>query len=364
VGHLRKHLKTVALLLLTSIVLWRLWRGMSWTEVRHSFNQANGFLLASAIVVSSATNLLRAFRWHALFSRFLRPTVSEAFAATNIGLEASFVFGAAVGEVTRPLALTLLSRRVRPAVSFLTIVVERVFDLSVLFILFGLSLLWLHRLTGHSAARAQASVAGIMLLAVPFLGVGFLVLLKRRFTDSSNRIAEGLAGWRLAPGRTRRAAAHVLQQLASALSLLSGEHQLTVVTLWTIAQWLSVILTNWLILRAFGLPFGLRETILVMCFGLVGSLVPTPGGAAGAFHAAISGGLVLLGVTLERAAAISIAAHLTGFIPALVFGSYYLLSGSVSLGQLRHEMSVTDDLNESGGHPIEVQLERRITLGK
>lgn len=252
----------------------------------------------------------------------------------------------------------------RPAAAFLTIVVERVCDLSVLFILFGLSLLWLHRLTGHSAERAQASVAGVILLAVPLLGVGFLVLFNRRFTDPSSRIIERLAGWRMAPNRARRAASHLLQQLASAFSLLSNERQLTVITLWTAAQWVSVILTNWLVLRAFGLPFGVRETILVMCCGLVGSLVPTPGGAAGAFHAAISGGLVLLGVTLERAAAISIAAHLAGFIPALTFGSYYLLSGSVNLAQLRHEMSVADDLSEPGRFPIEVPTGAPITLGK
>jgi len=35
--------------------------------------------------------------------------------------------------------------------------------------------------------------------------------------------------------------------------------------------------------------FGFKETVLVMCFGLAGSFVPTPGGAAGAFHAALSG---------------------------------------------------------------------------
>jgi uncharacterized membrane protein YbhN (UPF0104 family) len=124
-----------------------------------------------------------------------------------------------------------------------------------------------------------------------------------------------------------------------ALSVLTNAREFLVVTLWTIVQWLSVILTNWLVLRAFGLPFGFKETVLVMCFGLAGSFVPTPGGAAGAFHAAISGGLVLLGVALEKAAAISIAAHLVGFIPALLFGSYFLLRRSVNLTQLQRDMS-------------------------
>jgi len=125
-----------------------------------------------------------------------------------------------------------------------------------------------------------------------------------------------------------------------ALSVLTNAQELIAVTLWTIAQWLSVIITNWLILRAFGLPFGFKETILMMSFGLVGSLVPTPGGAAGAFHAAVSGGLILLGVTLEKAAAISIAAHLAGFIPALVLGSYYLLRRGLNLAQLQREIAV------------------------
>jgi uncharacterized membrane protein YbhN (UPF0104 family) len=115
------------------------------------------------------------------------------------------------------------------------------------------------------------------------------------------------------------------------------------VTLWTAVQWVSVILANWLILRAFGLRFGIKETVLVMCFGLAGSFVPTPGGAAGAFHAAISGGLVLMGVALEKAAAISITAHLVGFVPALVLGSYFLLRRGVNLTQLHREMSAVAD---------------------
>ena len=80
-----------------------------------------------------------------------------------------------------------------------------------------------------------------------------------------------------------------------------------------------------------------------MCFGLAGSFVPTPGGAAGAFHAALSGGLILLGVDLEKAAAISIAAHLVGFIPALVFGSYYLFRCGVDLTQLQREVSAVGE---------------------
>jgi uncharacterized protein (TIRG00374 family) len=336
---LRKHLKTVTLLVLTACILWRLWRGLNWTEVRYSFSQANALLLAAAIAVSCATNLLRAFRWRALLSPLVSAGIREVFAATNIGIGASFLFGGAVGELIRPLALPFLSPHVRPAASFSTVVVERVCDLSVLFILFGLNLLWLPALAGQRMESAHIREIGIILLTLPALGLGALLLPRGRFVSTSSRRGERLVAWRLAPNRALRAASRFHQQLTGAFRVLSSKRELIVVTLFTVGQWLTVLLANWLILLAFGLPFGLKQSLLVMCCGLVGSTVPTPGGAAGAFHAAISGGLIFLGVTLGQAAAISITAHLVGFVPALAFGSYYLLHGGVNLTQLQQEMS-------------------------
>jgi uncharacterized protein (TIRG00374 family) len=338
--HWGKQLKIAALLLISAVVLWRLWRGLSWTEMRHSFAQANSLLLVSAIGVSSATNLLRSFRWRVLLSPSGWVGIHDVFAATNIGIGGSFLFGNAVGELLRPVVLPLLSPQVRRTTAFLTIIVERVFDLSVLCMLFGLSLLWFPSIGSQTFRIVHLNILGAVLLALPGLAVVTLVYLRRKFI---NRPVRETGERRVSSGRLRRAAAHFLQQLMRGLSILTSTRELVVVTLWTAVQWLSVVFTNWLVLRAFGLPFGVKETVLVMCFGLAGSFVPTPGGAAGAFHAALSGGLILLGVDLEKAAAISIAAHLVGFIPALVFGSYYLLRCGLDLTQLQREVAAVGE---------------------
>lgn len=81
--------------------------------------------------------------------------------------------------------------------------------------------------------------------------------------------------------------------------------------------------------------FGLTETVFVMGWALVGSLVPTPGGAAGAFHAATAAALIFLGVVRETAAAVAIVMHLIDFSPALIFGLFYILRGDISLSRLR-----------------------------
>ena len=99
--------------------------------------------------------------------------------------------------------------------------------------------------------------------------------------------------------------------------------------------WLAIAFANLLIIRAFGLHFGLTETIFVLGWSLAGSLVPTPGGAAGAFHAATAAGLLFLGVEREMAAAIAIAMHIIDFGPAVLFGFVYLIRGDLNFSKLR-----------------------------
>jgi uncharacterized membrane protein YbhN (UPF0104 family) len=140
----------------------------------------------------------------------------------------------------------------------------------------------------------------------------------------------------------------ILEQLASALRVLVDARELAVTVGWTATVWISIAAAQLLVFRAFGLPFGVTQTIFVLGWSLVGSLVPTPGGAAGAFHAATAAGLISLGVQRETAAAISIVLHIVDFGPALVFGIYYIVRGDINLSRLRAKTS-----SESVEHAVE-----------
>ena len=300
-------------------------------------------MLAAAFAVSCTTNLIRSLRWRALLAPLAPATVQEVFAATNIGLGATFLVGTALGEMIRPLSLSLLSSRVTRSASFLTIVGERICDVCVLLVLFGLSLLWLPLYSSRLLQSTHAGEIGLILLMLPVLAVAALLFLNNWSRNASQRLIERTSNWRLISSPVRRTASRLLHQLLKALTLLANARTLSTVIAWTIVQWLSVILTTWLTLHAFGMPFGLKETILIMSCGLVGSLVPTPAGAAGAFHAAISSGLIFLGATLDQAAAISIVSHLLGYVPALMFGSYYLVRWDVNIRQLQQQVSAATD---------------------
>jgi len=119
------------------------------------------------------------------------------------------------------------------------------------------------------------------------------------------------------------------------LSVLSDRRRLAISIGWSLLLWFSVAVGNLLVCRAFGLQFGMSQVLFVLGWSMVGSAVPTPGGAAGAFHAATAAALILLGVVREQAAAIAIVLHLVDFGPAALFGLFYFLRGDINVARLR-----------------------------
>jgi uncharacterized protein (TIRG00374 family) len=343
---LRKYLKFIVLLLLATLILWWFGRGLNWTEVGHSLSRADWRLLAIATAIVCVSYTLRAFRWRALLSPLTKASLREVFVATTVGFGAVFVFGRA-GEVVRPVVLPLRDRRVRPAASFVTIMIERLCDSMAIVVMFALNLIWFSAPVGREADFAHVREIGLILLVVTILGVLGLAWFERRSRRAIHWLDVRLKRWRFVPARLAHAVTSTLEQLAKALLILADARELAVVTGWTTAVWGTIAIGDLLVLRAFGLNVGLPETIFVMGFAIIGSLAPTPGGAAGAFHAATAYGLLFLGVaTLEQAAAVSIVIHLVAYAPALFIGLYYFLRGDINITRLR-ELTSTEAIEHA-----------------
>jgi uncharacterized protein (TIRG00374 family) len=334
----RKYVEFGALSLLAVAILWWFGRNLNWSEVRLAVGRANGYLLGLAVLVVSLSFLLRAVRWGALLAPLCPARLRDLFIATTVGFGAVFIFGR-TGEVVRPVVLPMRDAGIRPSASFVTIMVERIYDLLAVVVLFAANLLWLKPPPNLAIEFGRVRIAGIVLLILMLSTVFALTQFRKRSQGAITLITRKLEERRFVPARLRRAIVSVVEQLASALRVLVNARELAVTMGWTALVWLTIAFGNLLVFRAFGLSFGITETIFVMGWALVGSLVPTPGGAAGAFHAATAAGLIFLGVTRDKAAAVSIVMHLVDFGPALFFGLYYLLRGDISLARLRSRTS-------------------------
>ena len=268
----------------------------------------------------------------------LRPIVTarlpDLFAATTIGFGAVFLIGR-TGEVVRPLVLPMRDPRVRPSASFVTIGVERLYDMIAVVVMFAVNLLWFRPTTSLGNQFQRVRIVGSVLLIGAIALVAALTWYRKNSVGVISFLRRLLERWTFIPTRLAQMVIGILEHLAQALRVLVNFRELAETVGWTILLWLGVSVANVFVIRAFGLPFGLTETIFVLGWSLVGSLVPTPGGAAGAYHAATGAGLLFLGVAKETAAAVSIIMGLVDFGPAAVIGMFYFLRGDVSLSRLR-----------------------------
>ena len=330
----RKYIEFTGLCLLAGALLWWFGRSLNWSEVNTAVRQSNPYLLLCATLIVCLIYVLRAFRWGALLRPVAPSRFGDLFAATTVGFGAVFLIGRA-GEVVRPVVLPMRDPRVRPSASFVTIMVERIYDLVAVIVFFALNLLWFKPPSSLQNDFTKVRATGLGLLVATALGIAALTWYRKRsalVVSYVNRIFDRLG---FVPKRLVKLIVSTLEQLAQALRVLVNFAELAETIGWTVLIWLAIALANLLIIRAFGLHFGLTETIFVLGWSLAGSLVPTPGGAAGAFHAATAAGLLFLGVEREMAAAIAIAMHIIDFGPAVLFGLVYLIRGDLNFSKLR-----------------------------
>jgi uncharacterized protein (TIRG00374 family) len=356
---LRKHLKFVALCLFAALALVWFGRNMNWAEASAAIRRADWRLIALAVVIVWLTYLIRAFRWKTLLAPLApRASLREAFAATTVGFGAIFLLGRA-GEVVRPAFLPLRDRAVRPGAAFVTIAVERVCDIAAVILLFAANMLVL-RLPGvDEETFARVREAGLILLLGAAVGLGALIWFSRHTEGASAWLDARLERLPRVLSRTWKIVAGLLEQLGRTLGVLAGGRALLATVGWTAALWAAITAANMLVLRAFGLGVGVSETIFVLGWSLVGSVVPTPGAGAGTYHAATSLGLVYyLGFPEREVNPAVIILHLVVFGSSLFFGLYYFLRSGFSVARLRELVAAESAEAEAETHLIRTPEER------
>jgi hypothetical protein len=334
---LGKYIKFIVLLAFAVLIFWYFGRNLDWNEVITSLGKADPWYLLAATLIICLGYFLRAIRWQVLLNPITKSSLRELFATTTVGFTAIFLIGRA-GEIVRPMWLPMRDRRVRPGAAVVTIGIERVFDLVSLICFFSISLIWFQARAGHESDYTKIRLAGNVLMAAALLGVVCLVIY---LWKSGPIIAwfSRVTDRKFIPVRLRHIFIGLMEQLATSLKVLSSWREIFWVSAWTIALWFAISVPTWLVLRAFGLPLTFVDSIFVMGVASMGSLVPTPGGAAGAFHAATAGSLILLGMGQDVAAAVSIVMHLVYFAPAVIFGLYYFFHGDISFERFRSLLS-------------------------
>jgi uncharacterized protein (TIRG00374 family) len=331
--HMKKYVKTITIPLLGGLFAWWFIRRLDWRMVGLHLGEAQIWPLVLAALIVNLTMLSRSLRWQVLLAPSARVSLRNLLAATSIGFGALFVIGR-TGEIVRP-AMLSIHEKLRPSLTFASIFIERIFDTATIILLFSINLLFFKFPAASpvdSSTIRLFRLVGLMTTLGILTIVALLTLLRLRAEPTIKLLETRVLP--LSP-RLLRPIINFVQHLTEGLSVLTNIRELSATILHTIILWSLIFASGWITFAAFDLHFSLSELIFMTGFGVVGSLIPTPGGSAGAYHAVAARSVELLGVEPNLAASAVIVGHLIGFVPPFLMGLYFIVRDEIHLTQIR-----------------------------
>ncbi|MGH2942792.1 MAG: lysylphosphatidylglycerol synthase transmembrane domain-containing protein [Solirubrobacteraceae bacterium] len=289
-------------------------RGVALDDARDALASSDLRWLVPALPVFAFAIVLRAVRWWALFAVAARPPLRAVTYALLIGYLFNNILPARAGEAARVIALHRRTATPR-AETIGTVVVERVFDVVALLIVLFASYPWLPEISWLRAAAIVGAVvlAGLLVLVVVIV-----------------RHDERAVHWLLSPlRRVRRPGVAERVELAAVnatrgLVALRDPRVALRGMLLTIASWVVLGLSYWILMAAFALDLPLVAGMLVTVAINFSLVLPSSPAALGVFEAATVIALRAFDVPHAEALSYALVLHLLNLVPFLLIGAALL----------------------------------------
>jgi glycosyltransferase 2 family protein len=312
----------VAGLVVTALGMYLAVRGVKLDDARDALAASDLRWLVPTSIVLGVALWLRVLRWWVLFDASSRPPLRAVGHAAFVGYFFNNILPARAGEAARVIAL--YSRAGTPRAETVgTVVIERVFDLlALLLLLFGS-----YPLLPEISWLKAAALLGIVLVT----GLVVVIYLLVRYDDRAVR-------WLLSPLRRlpgehtgARVETAVVNATRGLVALREPRVALRAMAL-TIASWVMLGISFWLLTNAFDLQLPLVAGMLVVVAINLSLVLPSSPAALGVFEAATVVALRAFDVPRAEALSYALVLHLLNLVPFLVIGAALLGPGALRRG--------------------------------
>jgi uncharacterized protein (TIRG00374 family) len=301
----------LATIAVTALFAYVALSGINLNEAWRALRTSDYWWLIPAVIALALGVVARALRWRSLFAPGRRPSRGATLNATLIGYFYNNILPARAGEAARVLVLN--QRSSSPAVEITgTVVLERVYDIVGILIIFFVAEPWL----AHVSWFGAAAIVAIGLAAVIATVAALLVI----YGDRPLHLLLRPLGRFFSDERLERAVAELVHGLSGLHNRLVAVEALA----WTIVAWMLSAVCGFLVMLAFhlGLPFA-ASVLVQVAIGL-GMILPSAPAAVGVFEGATLIALRAYGLPHATALPYALVYHLVNFIPFVLTGALLL----------------------------------------
>lgn len=335
--HLGAGLGILAILAAVAFVVYR-WRhsGFVWARFVSVFSNVSWSWLALGMALILATYVGRALRWEVM----LRPLCTRVrlwrlVVWTCIGFTAVVLFGRA-GEPVRPY---LIARN--EGVSFSSQVaawlVERILDLLMVLLIFGVALTQISRSGIEPGQHVQSilQAGGLLAGITGAASLALLVGLRYFRGNVRTRLIEALS---FLPDALHERVSRFLHAFEEGMQSTQRQSYVWLLVTYTVIEWTVVAGAFFCVFQAFPATSGLRIPDVIIALGFVafGSAVQIPGVGGGMQIATVLVLTEFYGISLEEASGIALVLWIITFVVIVPLGLVLAFHEGIKWRSLRH----------------------------
>lgn len=298
----------------------------NFTEIRHAFGSAKLWPMVPMLLSLFGFYWLKAIRWSVLMSPSHTVSGMSLVPAMMAGAAGNNLLPAHFGELVR-VYFAGNKFDIPKSTVLATLVVERLFDVITVLVLFSIALL------AGDYSRNIVATAAFLLVAGVVLSVGSVLLML--YTEPCARFIENKLT--IIPHSIRLKISEQLVNLGTGLAALKAKNLYLEVIVNSIFQWLLMAACLYSSLLAFDIQASPFIGIIILGLTVAGLTLPTSPGFFGTIEYCFVLGLATLGVDASTALSAAIYYHVPAWVSVTLCGLLLLKTNNVSLTDARAE---------------------------
>ena len=329
---MNKYIKLSFAVLLSIVGVYFAFAGEDFAKLRTHITSVSLEEIYIAVILLIFSCLPRALRWKLLINPFKSIPFHHVFSATMIGYFGNGVLVFRLGELLKAYVIAK-GRQITTSRVFGTVIVERILDLLMVFLIFIIVLPWF-------PLSDEKIKYGIYLSIVIFVFVILMIAFTYKFklldrfamyevflTDYGKKIIKTLKG-----------------SLEGVVAVLKNENVVLIIFL-SIFIWFIYFFVGLFVLKACDISLDFHEIgiLLVISSFLLG--IPSLPGAAGTLDVGVKYTLVLIfNVTSSKALSYSIISHAVAYFPLLIIGLIYFFTSNVTFQEIKNRKIINEEI--------------------
>lgn len=308
-GALLKKLFIFAGLLLSVLFLFLALKDTDLAEIRNAFREAKYWPMVPMLLSIFGFYWLKAVRWSVLLSPSFEVSGRQLAPAMMAGAAGNNLLPAHFGELVR-VYFAGEKFSIPKSTVLATLVVERLFDIIVVLLLFSLALL--------AAGYSSIYYGGAVMLLFAAFSILIASVLLARFTDQFVSIID--SKFTFVSVDIRQKISQQIKYLGSGLAALSKKNLYLSVITNTVVQWLCHAACFYFSLLAFDLEVSPLIGVVILGFTVVGLTLPTSPGFFGTIEYCYVLALTAIGIDASTAVSAAIFYHLPAWLGVTFIG--------------------------------------------